>query len=223
MTATTVISGMRPCSKCREVKVVSADYFPRNAVKPGGFASTCLPCMRDTNRASYERRKHAVLERQRAAYRADPTAKQVQNDAWRARNPDKVRAIMAKSARKRRAKDPLFRVSESVSIAVRRSMRGAKGGASWASLLGYSVTELRSHLEAQFDERMSWDNYGTHWEIDHIKPVVSFRVVDAVTCDEVKRLVAECWQLSNLRPLEVSANRSKGAKWNPQREVRHGR
>ena len=58
-------------------------------------------------------------------------------------------------------------------------------------LLGYSVLDLKVHLESLFTEGMSWENYGD-WHIDHIKPVSKFdpetpmRIVNA---------------LSNLQPL----------------------
>ena len=48
---------------------------------------------------------------------------------------------------------------------------------------------------------MTWDNYGTYWEVDHIKPLS--------LCDAFE----EAWQLSNLQPLTCSENRSKGNKY----------
>ena len=40
-------------------------------------------------------------------------------------------------------------------------------------LLGYSVVELKEHIESQFTDGMSWDNIG-EWHIDHIRPLSSF-------------------------------------------------
>jgi hypothetical protein len=68
--------------------------------------------------------------------------------------------------------------------------------------IGYSGNELRSHLEAQFEPGMTWDNYG-EWEIDHIRPVCSFQ----------KQEIHLVNQLSNLRPLWGTENRKKGGKW----------
>jgi hypothetical protein len=84
-------------------------------------------------------------------------------------------------------------------------LNGWKGRGSWQGVVGYSIDDLRQHLEAQFAEGMSWGNYGKFWEIDHIRPVKSFgRDAGAVR---------ECWALSNLRPLGCSANKSKGARY----------
>lgn len=69
--------------------------------------------------------------------------------------------------------------------------------------MGWTMADLRSHLERQFHKGMSWDNYGK-WQIDHITPVSSFKVA-SVYDDEFRA----CWALSNLRPLLAGDNASK--------------
>ena len=59
------------------------------------------------------------------------------------------------------------------------------------------------HIEDNFKNGMSWDNYG-EWHIDHIRPISSFPV-DAKP--------SEVNALSNLRPLWANENISKGNKW----------
>ena len=80
-----------------------------------------------------------------------------------------------------------------------------KGLYSSLYFIDYTVEELRQHLEQQFDENMSWDNYGSYWHIDHIIPISLFDLVN----DEQKR---NCLCLENLRPLERIQNISKGNK-----------
>lgn len=77
-------------------------------------------------------------------------------------------------------------------------------------ILGYSVDDLIKHLESQFEPWMSWDNYG-EWEIDHIVPDSSFSYSSTYDAS-----FQESWKLSNLQPLEKSANASKGAKKCPR-------
>lgn len=67
-------------------------------------------------------------------------------------------------------------------------------------LLGYSVLELKQHLELLFTDGMSWDNYG-EWHIDHIKPVSSFNV------DTPIHVVNN---LSNLQPLWATTREING-------------
>lgn len=61
---------------------------------------------------------------------------------------------------------------------------------------------------------MNWENYGGRsddsrqtWWIDHIKPQSQF-LYESIE----DPLFKECWDLSNLRPLEKKANMSKGDK-----------
>lgn len=79
-----------------------------------------------------------------------------------------------------------------------------------ALLLGYSVEELRSHLEAHFEPGMSWDNYGKgrdEWSIDHSRPISSFPMTTTL---------AEINKLENLRPMWHRKNCAKKNKWEGQ-------
>lgn len=108
---------------------------------------------------------------------------------------------------KRRREDNVFRLQKNVSVAIANSLanrNGSKNGRSVWSKLPYTLKQLKEHLEKQFDENMSWDNYGSYWHIDHIYPK-SKLLFDSF--DHKNFLV--CWDLNNLRPLEAKANISK--------------
>jgi len=87
-------------------------------------------------------------------------------------------------------------------------MRGAlkRGGTSNAvqRLVGYSIADLRAHLERQFVGGMSWANMAD-WHIDHIVPQRAFDLSDP---EQWRR----CWCMSNLRPMWGAENVAKGAK-----------
>lgn len=72
-------------------------------------------------------------------------------------------------------------------------------------MLGCSVEDLKTKLEAQFQSGMSWDNYGrTGWHIDHIRPCASFDLSDPMQ-------QAECFHYTNLQPLWALDNMKKGS------------
>lgn len=87
-------------------------------------------------------------------------------------------------------------------------------------LLGYTVDDLRQHLESQFEanskpgkKKMSWENMGTTWHIDHIKVCASFNFVNedgSVNQEAIK----ECWKLDNLQPLYAEDNMAKSSWYN---------
>ena len=102
--------------------------------------------------------------------------------------------------------DPAKRLRRRISNQIWWSLRGQKGGRSWETLVGYTLEQLKRHLERQFTKGMSWANMG-QWHIDHILPVASFNIG---SCDNPD--FRACWALTNLRPLWGKENISKGAK-----------
>lgn len=76
--------------------------------------------------------------------------------------------------------------------------------------IGYSISDLKRHIESQFQPDMNWDNHGLLWHIDHIKPCSSFKFInedDSVNYEAIK----ECWSLTNLQPLYKEENLKKSS------------
>ncbi len=110
---------------------------------------------------------------------------------------------IAHGKKKRQEKYCVARLIGSI---VRHAIKNKRHGLSWESVIGYTLDDLIKHLESQFEDGMSWDNYGK-WHIDHIKPVSSFNI-ESIEDEELK----ECWSLQNLQPLWARENFKKGAK-----------
>jgi len=127
---------------------------------------------------------------------------------WRQVNPEKNNAAMQRSNIKR-GESIKYRISGSVSRRIRTSLynNNSKAGCHWENLVGFTLSELMFHLSSLFTAEMSWNNYGSYWEIDHKIPINAFNFK---TTDDVG--FKYCWSLENLQPLEKIANRSKGAK-----------
>jgi len=88
-----------------------------------------------------------------------------------------------------------------------RDKKYNKRGREWERIVGYTSQELIHHLEKQFNDKMNWNNRGSYWQIDHIKPKCAFNYT--TTSDKEFK---ECWSLENLRPLERIKNMEKGQK-----------
>ena len=118
----------------------------------------------------------------------------------------KQRQITSAYIKKRLAEDPVFRLTANLRGRLRMALKNRQVNkrTSVTKLVGCSMDELAQHLESQFQEGMSWDNWTKDgWHIDHIKPIASF--------DDPED--PECWHYTNLRPLWASENLSKGARW----------
>jgi hypothetical protein len=96
--------------------------------------------------------------------------------------------------KKRYSEDINFKIrklySNRLYIALKKEFKKGKT----IELLGCSIEEFKVYLEKQFDKNMSWENHGTIWEIDHIKPCASF---DLMNPNQQK----ECFHYTNLQPL----------------------
>ncbi len=149
------------------------------------------------------------------------------NRRWREANKEKIKAYQKKYRVEHRTelykyhnevfwprfyhevirRDPKKRMDRNIATAISVALGSEKGWRSWEKLVGYTTEELVEHLEAKFDENMSWDNYGSYWHVDHILPKSSFEY----TTPEEENFKS-CWALSNLQPLEAKANIIKGSK-----------
>lgn len=119
---------------------------------------------------------------------------------WETENIDKVRKRRREWKRNKSKEDVYFRMVCNLRRRVNHAVFGETKPESTAELLGCSVEFLKKHLESQFTEGMTWDNYGLKgWHIDHIKPCASFDLTD----DEQMK---ECFHYTNLQPLWAEEN-----------------
>jgi len=104
----------------------------------------------------------------------------------------------------RRNTNPLFKLSDNIRRRLNFFLKKEKIKKSNKTfeLVGCTPQSLKEHLEKQFTDGMSWDNYGD-WHIDHIIPL-SF----AKTEEETYNLC----HYTNLQPLWANDNLTKGKK-----------
>ena len=107
--------------------------------------------------------------------------------------------------RERYYSDMNFRLKKILRTRLNKVINGKRKDNTSIELLGCNLEYFKSWLEYQFTENMSWDNYGTFWNIDHVKPCSSF---DFFIIDEQKR----CFNWTNTRPLKKCENESKNNK-----------
>jgi 5-methylcytosine-specific restriction endonuclease McrA len=77
-----------------------------------------------------------------------------------------------------------------------------KGWHSYLDIFGCNRNHLIAHFESKFTPKMTWENHGSYWHVDHIIPISSFDLTDPKQCKQ-----ANHW--TNLQPLEAAANLAK--------------
>lgn len=142
----------------------------------------------------YEKNKERLKEKQREYL-----------DKNREKIRESRRGYYREYMRKRRENDPTFKVLTRMRDFNRRCVEAIRGVKNWrtATILGYTPDELRLHIESQWQDGMSWENYG-EWHIDHIKSIKQ-HLNEGI--DDIKIINA----LTNLQPLWAFDNLSKGA------------
>lgn len=101
-----------------------------------------------------------------------------------------------------RRKDPLKRTADCMRNKYYHAICGRLPDSTCIKLFGGTRDVIRTHLQSKFRDDMSWDNYGSLWEVDHVISVSYYKM-------DNKADVLECFHYSNTQPLMCSENRSK--------------
>lgn len=166
-------------------------------------------------------RKRKAVHREKMSLRRSAKPKQTDSErkakalAYYYDNHEKNKKRAAEYMRKRYADSDNgshFRIGLRIRSRVFNAIKqggGRKPGRTF-DITGCTVHQLKAWLESQFCARMSWDNYGRAWHIDHIMPCASF---DLSKPEHVR----QCFHYTNLQPLWARANIRKSDKiTNPQ-------
>jgi hypothetical protein len=175
--------------------------------------------MADPKRLSeYRMGKRLAARERHKRLKNDPayqTRIRAQRKAYRLRAADKLRAYFKIWQRDKRRNDPLYKIRYALSMRLWKWLGAKKCYATsrTKSLLGCSIQDLKTHLEKQWTEGMTWDNHGKgagFWNIDHIVPCAAFNLRDL---EQQK----QCFHYTNLRPLWHVENTAKSSKHNGKR------
>jgi len=191
------MEGIYRCACCGIEKHTSSFYKDKRARR--GHKNKCIDCCK----ADYVNRKDAILKRMHD--RKEET-KILRRERYE-KNKKEINRKHVEYEIARKKLDPTFRIAHNIRTAIGDSFRRGvnKKSKRTESILGCSFEEFKNHLEAQFENWMTWENYGMYngaanygWDIDHIIPISS-----AVTVDDVHKLN----HYTNLRPLCSYENR----------------
>lgn len=190
------------CNQCKKEKTILE--YSRDKYAKDGFTSFCKECRNTKSKIwhqkNYLENKEEVL---------------IKNSEWRKSNWDKVYNQRKESGYCKRSRKKWYHkkgkfninwvISERIRHRIRNVLNGKVKSKSTLELLGCSIDDLKNHLQSKFYANMSWDNYGSYWHIDHIRPCASFNLEN----EEEQKI---CFHYSNLQPLTAKDNLSKGAR-----------
>lgn len=174
--------GWKTCSRCKQQKTL--DLFIKSSPESHGhgrYYPTCKSCELEKGNT----RRNGRLEQARAEARA----------YWKkARQTPGLRERIKEEKKRYHQKNN--GLDSRMRGAIRTCLQGEKKGKSWKRLVDFTPEALRSHIETQFTEGMTWDRFQAgEIHIDHILPIALFTFVFP-TDPQFKM----CWALKNLRP-----------------------
>ena len=180
---------MKQCSKCQKELPLEEYNFMKTK---GRYMAECKSCFR--SRVKQLRAKYKEYDKQ---YAKEKWLEKKNDPEYQKRHREYQREY-----KRKRRQDPQFKLKENLRTYFYRALTDKSN--SVFDYLGCSLKEFKVYLSSLFDEHMSWDNYGTYWEVDHIKPIETFDFT-------LEEQIAECWSYKNLRPLTINENRKR--KW----------
>ena len=199
------------CTKCSIEKSVTE--YRVITLKPSGnrvggtyVISYCKQCERDATRKRYfdnhEENKKKAREYARNMTDEQTEARLKRHREW---NREFRKSKKGKTYRRKLNQQPQQRLVNGY----RKRLKKTLGGKFTSkSILQCDWKQFMLHIESQFTNKMSWDNYGVYWDLDHIIPLSAARVNG--TYDEDLIIELSNWQ--NFQPLESVENQQvKGA------------
>lgn len=138
------------------------------------------------------------------------------NPMYYQKNKDKINARRRIYTKKRRENDPVFKLRQTLRNRICDAVKRAntKKANHTMELIGCCPKFIKAWLEHQFELGMTFENHGSLWHIDHVKPCASFNLLD----EEEQKI---CFNWKNLRPLIGDENLSKGDEVIPELIATH--
>lgn len=218
-----VPNGFKLCTKCKTEKEFSK--FPKSKKDKSGLHSYCKSCFNKISKITYRKNRKKILKKcifyylehkdkikkYSKEYREAHLEhyKQLNKNYYQS-NKKQLNLRANKYQKSRNKNNASFKILKSLRSRLNQGLNGINKSKRTLELLGCSVEFFKKHLESQFQEGMTWDNYGRgwngkgmqEWQIDHIRPCAMFDLTDP-------KQQEQCFHYTNLQPLWAKINFKK--------------
>lgn len=193
-----------------KIRAYHAAYYVENREKirvtHADYAASNREAHRAYDAAYYRVHRDKILARVAAYRAANPEKARACQAVSYAATPERARAYHARYMRNRHKTDPRFKLLCVLRSRLRKALKGKLKAAKTLELLGINLREFQIYLRSQFRDGMTFENHGSVWHLDHVKPIAAFDMSDP----EQQKV---CFRWDNLQPLLVHENLSKGSKY----------
>jgi hypothetical protein len=150
------------CSKCGNVREISE--FRKDKTKKDGLRPDCKVCLKNYEKSSRLDKPTMMRDKLKKFYQDNPQKKKEYRENYRVRKQQQ--------RKERRNIDPIFVIVNRVRCRIWKYLNNNKiiKKNTTFEIVGCSPEELKSYLEKQFVDGMTWENR-KDWHIDHIIPL----------------------------------------------------
>jgi hypothetical protein len=206
--------GYKKCCKCEEIKPATTEYFGRHTKAKDGFKYSCKECRKAEymenqernilkSKKHYKENKEWVLERNKEYKEQRKEWYRQYAQQYYQDNMNKIKQRVKENFNSRLNTDIGFKVLQRCRKRIWDAVKRKTKSKRTIELIGCTADKLIEHLESQFKDGMTWENYG-EWHIDHIKPCAKFDF--SKESDQ-----RECFRYTNLQPLWAKDNMRKSS------------
>jgi hypothetical protein len=218
------------CSKCKIEKDICE--FTKRKNRKSGYSSHCKMCISEKSKVYREKNNDLIKNRKKKYYEENKEKLNKLTQEWYKKNSKTAlekkkeyylinkehildkRKTWVKNNRKKindyiknkKKENPLFRVEMNIRGRMKQyfKQKNITQKNQTFHIVDIDIIGLKKHIETQFKENMTWDNYGIYgWHIDHIVPLCSAN-------NETELL--KLFHYTNLQPLWCDENLRKNGK-----------
>ena len=185
------------CDCCGENLDIELFYLNKNCKE--GRERKCKNCRNSASAKNYEKNRERLKSVRHEWYEKNKNWYLPHTAEYAKSHVVERRETINKWAKIQRATNLNYKLKNNYRSRIVNAIRKSSKSARTQELIGCTISFLKSYLESQFDSKMSWENYGSYWHIDHIIP-----------CDFFDFSIPEhqfkCFNYTNTRPLEAKEN-----------------
>lgn len=190
------------CIKCNIEKSETEFYYRKDNNK---YRLDCKSCFKN-NVSNYRKNNcDKIVESKKKYYYNNQQERCEKSRNWYNDNKELKNKNHTIYMRLRRQNDIEFKIYSNIQSRIYSALKNNIKEETTNDIIGCTIKYYRKWLEYQFNENMNWDNHGTYWHIDHVKPCASY---DFHLTNHIK----DCFNWKNVRPIEKYINLSKNDK-----------
>ena len=195
------------CKFCDETKNVDHFYLCGN----GRRRNKCKQCDNEASK-KYKANNKKHISNYNHEYKSEHKDISEYNKKYNTENREAIQTRQTAQHRERRKTDLNYAMACKLRRDLYYFIKNGKND-TIEKLIGCSPKFFYKWIKYQFDETMSFDNYGKVWEIDHVNPCCNYNLTK-------EKYQLACFHWSNMRPLDPLTNK-KMSKNTKKEQLKH--